>query len=122
MKANELWQQAEGLVAAEPKILQRVKLSRMSIDYAIVERARFQAQKKLPTNDSFMSYPIVERIRLRAQGKLPANDSFMSLAVARFKPFIKVLRSSSLTRLGEQTPLDKDVYSRDLARDLKIQP
>ncbi len=98
VKANELWQQAEGLVAAEPKILQCVKLSRMSVDYAIVERPRFQAQKKLP-----------------------ANESFMSLAVARFKPFIQVLRSSSFTRLGEHTPLDKDVYQRDLARDLRIE-
>ena len=99
VKADELWQEAENLVAAEPDVLQRVKLSRMSIDYAIVERARLQAQ-----------------------GKLPANDSFMSLAVARFRPFIQVMRGSAITRLGEQTPLDKDTYARDLARDLRIQP
>ena len=97
VKANEFWQQAEDLVTAEPDILQQVKLSRMSVDYAILERARLQAKQKLP-----------------------ASDSFMSLAVARFKPFIQSLQSSSLTRLGEQTPLDKDVYHRDLAHDLKI--
>ena len=31
-------------------VLRRVKLSRMSPDYAIVERARLQAQKKLPAS------------------------------------------------------------------------
>ena len=38
VKANGLWQQAENLVAAQPAILRRVRLSRMSVDYAILER------------------------------------------------------------------------------------
>ena len=99
IKANELWQQAASLAATDPDVLQRVKLSRMSVDYAIVERARLQAQQKLP-----------------------ANAAFMSLAVARFQPFCEVLQGSAMTYLGEQTPLDKKAYCRDLARDLRLQP
>ena len=52
-KADELWQQAESLVAGEPEVLERVKRSRMSVDYAILERARLQAQKKLPADEAF---------------------------------------------------------------------
>ena len=97
VKADELWRQAEGLVAAEPDILQRVKLSRMSVDYAVLERARLQAQHKLPK-----------------------NDGLVLLAAARFKPFFEVFQASNLTRLREGTPLDKGAYRRDLARDLRL--
>ena len=51
VKANRLWQQAEAAVAGEPTCSHRVKRSRMSVDYAILERARLQAQKKLPANE-----------------------------------------------------------------------
>ena len=96
-KADGLWQQAEGLAADEPETLDRVKRSRMSVDYAILERARLQTQKKLP-----------------------ANESFLSLAAARFEPFFEVLQRSDLGRLREAQPLDKEAYRRDLAKDLKI--
>ena len=98
IKANELWQEAEDLTSSSPIILRRVKLSRMSVDYAIVERARLQAQKKLP-----------------------ANETFQSLAAERFKPFMEVLKSSNLTHLREGPPFDKEAYRRDLAKDLQIE-
>ena len=96
-KANQLWQQAEELVADQPEVLHRVRLSRMSPDYAILERARLQAQKKLPP-----------------------NEPLMSLAAARFQPFCTVLQGSTLSRMAEGRPLDKAAYRRNLARDLRI--
>jgi hypothetical protein len=96
-KANALWQQAEDLVAGEPDVLCRVKLSRMSPDYAIVERARLQTEKKLP-----------------------ASAAGMSLAVARFKPFIETLKSSAVSGLSEGGSLDKAAYARDLAKALRV--
>jgi hypothetical protein len=96
-KANGLWEQAESLTATEPEAHDRVKRSRMSVDYAIVERARLQAQKQLP-----------------------ASDAFAKLAAARWKPFCDTLDGSRLERLNESTALDKAAYRRDLARDLGI--
>jgi hypothetical protein len=96
-EANQRWQEAESLVAGKPDVLRRVRLSRMSVDYAIVERARLQAQ-----------------------GTLPANEAYRSLAVARFKPFIATLQASKLTSLLEGKPFDKKAYSRELAKDLGL--
>jgi len=97
--ANALWQQAEDQAAGEPDALRRVKLSRMSPDYAIVERARLQAQKKLP-----------------------ASAAVTSLAAARFKPFIETLKSSAVSGLSEGGSLDKEAYARDLAKALRLNP
>jgi hypothetical protein len=91
-KANQLWQEAETLTADEPEVLRRVRLSRMSIDYAILERARLQPA-----------------------GKLKA------LAAERFKPFFGVLGSSGLTRLREGAPLDVGDYRRKLGAALRLE-
>jgi hypothetical protein len=96
-EANQRWQEAEDLVAGKPDVLRRVRLSRMSVDYAIVERARLQAQ-----------------------GTLPANEAYRSLAVTRFKPFIATLQASKLSSLLEGKPFDKKAYSRELAKDLGL--
>ena len=96
-QANALWQEAERLTAGKPEVLRRVRLSRMSVDYAILERARLQAQQKLP-----------------------ANAAYRSLAAARFKPFIETLRGSKLTSVLEGKPLDKEAYRRGLAKDLQL--
>ncbi len=96
-KANQHWQEAENCVAGEPEVLRRVKLSRMSPDYAIVERARLQMQQKLPV-----------------------DKAYLTLAAARFKPFIETLRSSRVGRLRESAPFDKEAYVRDLAKDLRL--
>lgn len=96
-KADALWQQAEDSVTGEPELLDRVRRSRMSVDYAILERARLQAKKPLP-----------------------ANESLAKLAAARFQPFCATLQASPLTELRESRPLDKQAYRRDLAKDLGI--
>jgi Domain of unknown function (DUF4838) len=97
VKADQLWQQAESLAAAEPEVLQRVKVSRMSVDYAILERGR-----------------------LEALGKLPANEPFKTLVAARFKPFVATLQENKIARLHEGQPLDKEAYRQGLANDLKM--
>lgn len=99
LQSDALWQQAENLVAGEPEVLDRVKRSRMSVDYAILERARLQQQRKLP-----------------------ANEQLAALATARFQPFFEVLDRSHLTRLTEWTPVDKKEYRRKLTVDLLTQP
>jgi hypothetical protein len=98
MKADKLWQQAEAAVAGDSEVLQRVKFSRLSVDCAILERARLQAQQALP-----------------------ANKALMSLAVARFKSFAEVLQANPLTHLRLDEPLDKDAYCSQLAKDLGLE-
>jgi hypothetical protein len=97
IKANRLWQRAERLAAANPEILQRVRLSRMSVDFALLERARLISARKLSI-----------------------DQGFLEIASERFAPFFQTLQSSNLTRLGETDPLDKEAYRRDLARALRI--
>jgi hypothetical protein len=97
IKADQLWQQAEQLVAAEPEVLQRVKISRLSVDYAILERGRLQLL-----------------------GKLPKNERFAASVAARFQPFFATLAGSKVVRLREGQPLDREAYRRDLAKDLQM--
>ncbi len=99
VKANWLWQQAEGLVAAQPEVLRRVRLSRMSVDYAILERARLEAAQRLAI-----------------------NDRFIAMAKQRFASFFQTLQTSKVVRLSEGAPLDKEAYRRDLALRLRINP
>jgi hypothetical protein len=101
-KANELWQQAEGLAAGESEVLRRVKLSRMSVDYTILERARLE-------------------IPVTMNRVFPTNAALMSLAKTRFKPFRQTFLGSSLTELRlSRTPIDKEAYCRDIANVLGI--
>ena len=94
-KSNELWEQAEKSSASEPEVLDRVQRSRMSVDYAILERARLHSQKKIM-----------------------ASETLLKLSAARIKPFCKVLHRSKLTCLESGVQIDKAVYCRDLAGDL----
>jgi hypothetical protein len=91
IQADGLWQRAEQAVADNPAVLERVKLSRMSVDYAIVERAS-----------------------RRAAGQRTTSAPLHALAAARLQPFLTTLRSSSLSRVREWNVLDKDQYSRQL--------
>ena len=99
LKANGLWQEAESRAAEDPAVLGRVKISRMSVDYAILERARLEATKRLPPDPA-----------LRAA------------AAARLKPFFEVLRPSGLTRFHEGRPLKIDSYQSDLCKALHLDP
>ncbi len=97
-QANELWQRAETLAGADPAVLRRVKLSRMSVDYAILERARHQANRKLVV-----------------------DQKFMKLAASRFQPFFETLAGSKLTRIEEWKTLDREAYRGKLAKSLGIE-
>ena len=96
-RSSQLWQQAEDSVADQPELLDRVQVSRMSVDYAILERARLQARNKFPK-----------------------NDAFVQLATRRFDPFFKTLRSSTITHLKERDAVDKGAYRQSVAKDLGL--
>jgi len=99
VEADTLWQQAEDAVADDPEVLRRVKLSRMSVDYAILERARARAAAG-------------------QRDKPPLGP----LAAQRFKPLLETLDSSDLSRLMEWQALDKADYRKTLAAALGLEP
>jgi hypothetical protein len=103
LKANDLWQQAEDLTARQPEVLRRVKLSRMSVDYAILERARLQ-------------------IPMTMNRVFPTNPAIAALAQTRFKPFREVFLGSNLNRLKLEAPVNKEAYCLDLEKVLSIHP
>jgi hypothetical protein len=93
-RANILWDEAEKQTATYPAALRRVQLSRMSVDYAIVERGRAAANDK----------PAVE------------------LARSRFSPFMQTLEKSGMTYMREGQHIDFPGYRAGLAKALKIEP
>jgi len=100
--ANALWTEAEGLVAEDADVLRRVQLSRMSVDYAIMECARAELQKPAAAG--------------------AARSSNVARAVKRFGPFMKTLETSGLTRLREGQNLDLKQYRASLAKALGVEP
>ena len=97
-EADQLWQQAEELAANDPAVLHRVRVGRLSVDYAILAKARV--------------YSLAKR---------PMTETLHALARRRFGPFFEVLKTSKFQRLKEAgEELDKDAYRRDLAKDLQI--
>jgi len=97
IRAERLWQRAEAAVAGQPEVLERVRRSRMSVDYAVLERARLQVQ-----------------------GRLPANKALKDVALVRFEPFFEVLNKSKLSHLRESAALDKAEYRQTLAKTLQF--
>ncbi len=97
-KSDALWEEAEKLVADDIGSLVRVKVSRMSVDYAIAERARREAG-----DPSTASSPLVV------------------LAKQRFAPFMKTLQLGGLTHLSEGQALNFNDYRANLAKALKIE-
>lgn len=93
-RANALWEEAEKRVANEPEVLRRVRISRMSVDYALVERAR--------------------------AGLAAKGTATFALAAARFGPFMQTLEHSGLTHLCEGQRLDFQQYRGSLAKALGI--
>jgi hypothetical protein len=91
IEADRLWQQAEDAVREDAGALQRVRYSRMSVDYALVERARLQAA-----------------------GSLPAHPEALALARRRVGPFLETLAESGMTRIREFDPLDLPAYRAGL--------
>jgi hypothetical protein len=97
LRANALWQNAEEMAADDAAVLHRVKVGRLSVDYAILERARPQYITKRPV-----------------------NEAYRALVAARFQPFCDALKASQITRLHEIQNFDREAYVRNLAKDLQI--
>lgn len=94
VEADQLWQSAEEAVQDDQTLLQRVRIGRMSVDYAILERARLA----------------------------PDKEPLGSLAKKRFQPFIDMIPIAGVTRLSEWNPLNLDEYRTKLASALGIKP
>ncbi|MGQ9573828.1 MAG: DUF4838 domain-containing protein [Thermoguttaceae bacterium] len=98
-EANALWDEAERQVASDPEVLRRVKLTRMSVDYAIAERARLEAGKPDQT-----------------------GQELATLAKARVRPFLETLGSSGLTHLSEGGRPSVADYRKRLAAAFGLEP
>jgi hypothetical protein len=101
-RANLLWDDAEARAAKTPDALDRVRRSRMSIDYAIVEQARAAAKTPEPKRSA------EQRI-------------VIDLARRRFAFLVQTMAGSHLTRLREWEDFDKAEYRAKLAADLGIE-
>ena len=99
VEANGCGRRPNSLAAGDAAVLRRVQISRMSVDYAIVERARAAAGKKDAT-----------------------PSPLHALAVERFKPFTETLGASGLTNLHEWKRLDLADYRAKLGAALGIAP
>jgi hypothetical protein len=101
-RANAIWEEAERRVAGEADILRRVQISRMSVDYAIMERARAELQKPGTA--------------------VAAQSLIVKLAIERFHPWMKALETSGLTRLREGENLNLEQHRAGLAKTLGVKP
>jgi len=95
-EANALWQQAEAEAADAPEFLKRVQISRLSVDYAILERDRLQAVRKSP------------------------QRGLAELAKSRLEPYLRVLQGSGVTRLREHDALNFPDYRAKLVAELGL--
>ncbi len=96
IKANALWQEAENRVQSDAAALERVKYSRMSVDWVVLERVRhLQAAKQ------------------------PVDPEMKKIAAARFEPFMAALAAGRVTRLSEGAVLNLDAYRKGLAEAVK---
>ena len=96
VKANELWQQAEDLTKDKPEVQARVKTSRLSVDYAIIERAVIQAGKKPPR-----------------------DETLLPLARQRKEVYLATLKASGVTKIKEYQPLNFDAYQQRVSTALQ---
>jgi hypothetical protein len=97
--ADRLWQEAENLAAADAAVLRRVQVGRLSVDYAIVERARPAAAKK----------------------ETPPSP-LVALARQRCQLYLDRLGTSGLTNLQEWKQLDLADYRAKLTAALGVSP
>ncbi|MGO9110567.1 MAG: DUF4838 domain-containing protein [Thermoguttaceae bacterium] len=101
-QANGLWEEAEKQAGGDADVLRRVQLSRMSVDYAIVERARAELKSAIAV--------------------ITGRPQVATLAVERFHPWMKTLETSGLTHLQEGQKLDLNEYRASLAKTLGVTP
>ena len=100
-QANALWDEAEVVARKDAAALDRVRRSRMSVDYVIAEQAR--AAMKTADNK-----------RTAQQREL------IALARNRFAAFMQTFERSKLTRIREWKDVDKADYRKTLAADLGL--
>ncbi|MFA6561488.1 MAG: DUF4838 domain-containing protein [Verrucomicrobiia bacterium] len=100
-QASAFWDEAESLAKNIVAALDRVRRSRMSMDYVIAEQAR----AAMKTADSKRS---------AQQRKL------IVLARKRFATFMQTFERSKLTRIREWKDVDKADYRKTLAADLGL--
>ncbi|MCX6911002.1 MAG: DUF4838 domain-containing protein [Verrucomicrobia bacterium] len=100
-QASALWDEAEALVKKDAAALDRVRRSRMSVDYVIAEQARAATKA-------------AEKNRTEPQRAL------IALAQSRFATFMQTFERSKLTRIREWKDVDKAEYRKTLAADLGI--
>lgn len=101
MQANALWDEAEASAKKDAAALNRVRRSRMSVDYVIAEQAR-SAMKT-------------------AESKRTAQQrDLIALARKRFPAFMQTFEHSKLTRIREWKDVDKADYRKTLAADLRF--
>ena len=93
--ASRLWAEAERRVQDQPPVLERVRRSRMSVDYAIVERAR-------------------EQMKIPEERRGPEMRAFIELARSRIEPFIATMERSPLTKIRESRGPEKSQYVKEL--------
>lgn len=93
--ADRLWAEAESLVEGDPALLDRVRRSRMSVDYAIVERARLVLSDGGARRD-------------------PQLQPLIALARGRIEPFIETLKGSNVARPRDTHKTTKADYIREL--------
>jgi hypothetical protein len=94
-KADALWQKAERQVASQPGVLERVKIARLCVDYAIIERERF----------SDLGGYFLDKRTLEVK-PCPAF-------AARTKRFFDIAQRAQVTRMAEAAPSTLENYRKN---------
>lgn len=94
-KADALWDRAEAAVADDPQTLERVRVARLSVDYAILERTRARREKVYSIDHEHM--------------KVVKNPEF----VARAKHFFEVAERNGVTAIRESNG-DLALYKKEV--------
>ena len=106
-EADHLWEQAEQAVLDRPDVRRRVRISRMSVDYAVCERARAGGPSVYATDHAKFEMTVRPEHRTRVER------------------FLATLESSGMTRIEEWRALDLAKYGAGLTetfRDRRFEP
>ncbi len=93
--ADALWNRAEAAVAGEPEVLKRVRLARLSVDYAILERTKQAATSRFRIEDGRCYADLDPAFEARA-------DRFFSLGEANDLALVSEWRRESLADYKER--------------------
>jgi hypothetical protein len=93
--ADALWERAEAAVAGEPEVLRRVRLARLSVDYAILERTKQAATSRSRIEDGRYRADLDPAFEARA-------DRFFSLGEANDLTLVSEWRRESLADYKER--------------------